>query len=274
MKTPHIIKVFGYMYELHKRNFISYFKPTRIPNHSPILENSVHWVGHATTIINVHGKLLITDPVTSMYLGELKRQVKPSLDVSKIHFDYILLSHGHMDHMDFNTLRKINKDAVVLCPKNYKHILKLLQFRSVIEVRPKDKFKDNILEIDVLEANHDGRRYYIGNNSVSNAYLITASDKRIFFSGDTAYTENFKNLKADIAIMPVGCYTPDEFREMHCSPKECYTMFKSMEIPFMIPIHYKTYILSQDDENSTLNTLSSFNDTSIKIIDVGETVKF
>lgn len=274
MKTPHVIKVFGYMYELHKRNFISYFKPVETPKHQPIIENSVHWVGHATTIINLQGKLIITDPVTSMYLGELKRQIKPSLDISKIHFDYILLSHGHMDHMDFNTLRKINKDAVVLCPKNYKLILQLLHFKFVNEVAPKNKFKDEFLEIEVLEANHDGRRYFIGSNSTSNAYLIKGFGKKVFFSGDTAYTENFKNLKADIALMPVGCYTPDEFREMHCSPKECYTMFKSMEIPYMIPIHYKTYILSQDDECSTLNTLIAFRDTSVKIIDVGETVKF
>lgn len=276
MNKPHFIKVFGYMYELHKRNFISYFKPIKDSKYQEIEHNSVHWVGHATTVINLEGKLIVTDPVTSISLGHLKRQVRPSLRISDFHMDYILLSHGHMDHLDYNTLRKINRDAKVLCPKNYGASLRLFGYKNIFELEPGEKYKDEYVVIEAIEANHDGRRYYLGNKSKSNAYAIRGKEKSVFFAGDTAYTEEFNGINADIAIMPVGCYTPDEFREMHCSPEESYSMFKAMDIPLMIPIHYKTYILSQDDEEVTYNTLLklSSKDPAVKIIDVGETVEF
>lgn len=276
MNAPHFIKVFGYMYQLHKRNFKAYFKPMKKSICEEIERNSVHWVGHATVVINLDGKLIVTDPVTSLSLGHLKRLIKPSMKISKVHMDYILLSHGHMDHLDYNTLRKINKDAIVLCPKYYKATLKLLGYKNIIQLGPGDKYKDEHISIEAIEANHDGRRFYIGNDIKSNAYAIQGKEKRIFFAGDTAYTDAFNKIKADLALMPVGCYTPDEFRKMHCSPQESYNMFKSMDVSVMIPIHYKTYILSQDDEEATNKILLELSnkDSAVKVIDIGETFKF
>ncbi|WP_242851321.1 hypothetical protein [Clostridium sp. DMHC 10] len=51
-------------------------------------------------------------------------------------------------------------------------------------------------------------------------------------------------------------------------------MFKMMRAKQMIPIHYKTYILAQDDDNETLKRLNTINDGSIKIVDVGQTIVF
>ena len=50
-------------------------------------------------------------------------------------------------------------------------------------------------------------------------------------------------------------------------------MFKMTKAKLMIPIHYKTYILAQDEDNETVDTLKQINDGSIKIIDIGQTVK-
>ena len=64
MKFIKLRKIFGYMYELHRRNFKSYFKPMLIPSYEPVVTNSIHWVGHATVVINLNGKVIVTDPVT------------------------------------------------------------------------------------------------------------------------------------------------------------------------------------------------------------------
>lgn len=40
------------------------------------MENSINWFGHATTIINLSNKIIITDPVFSNSLGYFKRLVK------------------------------------------------------------------------------------------------------------------------------------------------------------------------------------------------------
>lgn len=273
MTFVRIRKIFGYMYELHRRNFKTYFKPLLIPYHEPLVTNSVHWVGHATVVINLNGVVIVTDPVTSMNLGQMKRLIKPSLNLASINIDYILLSHGHMDHMSYSTLMKINKSAIVIAPKNLNIPLKILGFKNRIILSPNEIYSDSHIKIKALKANHDGRRYYFGTKIDSNSYMIESSTKKIFFAGDTAYTDIYENLMADVAIMPVGCYKPNEYQEMHCSPEQSFKMFKMTKSKFMIPIHYKTYILAQDDDEVTCDTLERINDGSIKIIDIGQTVE-
>jgi L-ascorbate metabolism protein UlaG (beta-lactamase superfamily) len=266
-------KIFEYMYELHRRNFKSYFKPILTPSYEPIVKNSIHWVGHATMVINLNNKVIITDPVTSKNLGQLKRLVKPSLNLSQLNIDYILLSHGHMDHMNYTTLMRINKNAIVIAPKNLNIPLKILGFKNIILLSQDEIYNDNHIKIKAIKANHDGRRYPWGTKADSNSYIIERGSKKIFFAGDTAYTDIYKNLMADVAIMPVGCYKPDEYQEMHCSPEQSFKMFKMTKAKYMIPIHYKTYILAQDEDEVTCDTLKRINDGSIKIIDIGQTVK-
>lgn len=273
MSVSKLTKIFGYMYELHRRNFKLYFKPTLTPSYEPVVTDSIHWVGHATVVINLNGKVIVTDPVTSMNLGQMKRLVKPSINLASINIDYVLLSHGHMDHMNYATLMKINKSAIVIAPKNLNLSLKILGFKNIILLSNDEIYSDKHIKINALKANHDGRRYYFGTKVNSNSYLIESSSKKIFFAGDTAYTDIYKDLMADVAIMPVGCYKPDEFQEMHCSPEQSFKMFKMTKSKFMIPIHYKTYILAQDEDEATCATLKRINDGSIKIIDVGQTVK-
>lgn len=273
MSFTRLAKIVEYMYKLHRRNFKLYFKPILTPLYEPVVRNSIHWVGHATVVINLNDKIIVTDPVTSMNLGQIKRLVKPSLNLASINIDYILLSHGHMDHMNYSTLRKINKSAIVIAPKNLNIPLKILGFKNITLLNHDGLYSDNHIKIKALKANHDGRRYPWGAKAESNSYIIERSHKKIFFAGDTAYTDAYKDLIADVAIMPVGCYKPDEFQEMHCSPQQSFKMFKMTKAKFMIPIHYKTYILAQDEDKVTRDTLKKINDGSIRIIDIGQTVK-
>jgi L-ascorbate metabolism protein UlaG (beta-lactamase superfamily) len=272
MSFLRLAKIFEYMYKLHRRNFKLYFNPISTPSYERLVTNSIHWVGHATVVINLNDKVIVTDPVTSINLGMFKRLVKPSLNLASINIDYILLSHGHMDHMNYSTLIKLNKSAIVIAPKNLHLPLKILGFKNITLLNNDEMYSDNHIKIKALKSNHDGRRYPWGAEAESNSYIIESSSKKIFFAGDTAYTDAFKNLIADVAIMPVGCYKPDEFQDMHCSPEQSFKMFKMTKAKFMIPIHYKTFILAQDEDKVTCDILKSINDGSIKIIDVGQTV--
>ena len=260
-----------FLIALHNRNFLAYFKITADPLRESIYENSVHWLGHATVIINLYGKIIVTDPVVGS-LGYFKRLVKPSLDLGEIRIDYILLSHGHMDHMDFASLYKLNKDSYIIAPKGYKRILKALGFNNIIILNDHEEYKDEHVHIKALPANHDGRRYYLGKNYHSNSYIIESKDKKIFFAGDTAYTEEFKDIACNLCLMPVGCYKPQSFEKMHCTPEQSFKMFKMMKSYRMIPIHYKTFILSHENPEETLSILKKINDGSIEIIDIGQTI--
>ena len=207
-------------------------------------------------------------------LGCFKRVVEKPSYIHNLNLDYILLTHGHMDHLHFPSLMNLNKNAIVIAPKGYKKLLRLLGFKNVFILHPGDLYKDEFIKITAFEANHDGRRFYFGIDNESLSYLIERNDKSVFFAGDTALTENFKGIKSNVALMPVGCYKPDRFSYMHCTPKQSYEMFKMMNSEVMIPIHYKTFMISLENFNETEDTLLNINDNSIKLIDIGETYSF
>ena len=179
-----------------------------------------------------------------------------------------------MDHLHFPSLKKLDRNATVIVPKGYKRLVSLLGFKKVVLLRHGETYEDENIKITALEANHDGRRFYLGIDDESNSYLIEKNGEKVFFAGDTAYTENFKNLECDVAIMPVGCYKPDRFSHMHCTPKESYEMFKMMKASYMIPIHYKTFKISLEEFKETSNTLKNFNDPNLKILNIGQSYCF
>ncbi|MDS0527973.1 MBL fold metallo-hydrolase [Clostridium sp. SHJSY1] len=262
-----------FLSQLTINNIREYFIPREKVFSEPILTDSINWYGHATTIINLSDTLILTDPVLSNKLGFFKRVVEKPFKLEDMKFDYILLSHGHMDHTDLPSLRKLNKSATIIVPKGYKRIMKLLGFKNIVVLRHNEVYEDDKIKITSLKAEHDGRRYYIGIDDESNSYIIEKNQKKVFFAGDTAYTENFKNLQCDVALMPVGCYKPDRFAYMHCTPEESYRMFKMMNCKVMIPIHYKTFKISLENFNDTYNTLNDFNDISLKLLNIGQTYK-
>lgn len=259
---------------LAKNNVKEYFIPRTISSSDSLTTDSVHWYGHATAVINLSDTVIITDPVLTNTLGFFKRVVNKPSSLKDQKIDYILLSHGHMDHTNFPSLRKFDKNTIIIVPKGYKRLMRLMGYKNVIMLRHNEVYQDNNVKITALEANHDGRRFYVGIDDESNSYIIEKNNKKVFFAGDTAYTENFNDLECDIALMPVGCYKPDRFSYMHCTPEESYKMFSMMRSKVMIPIHYKTFKISLEDFDETHRTLVDFNDERVKIIDIGETYKF
>lgn len=263
-----------FLSQLTYNNLREYLNHRAEVHSDPLVTDSIHWYGHATALINISDTVIVTDPVMSSKLGFFKRVAKRPFDLREQKLDYIILSHGHMDHLDFPSLRKLNKDATIIVPKGYKKLIGLLGYKNIVLLRQGEVFEDDNVKISALKATHDGRRYYVGIDNESNAYMIESGDKKIFYAGDTAYTEDYNDLECDIALMPVGCYKPERFSHMHCSPTESYKMFKNMKASIMIPIHYKTFKLSLEDFEETEKILSNFEDENLKILDIGQTYKF
>ena len=80
----------------------------------------ITFLGHATLLIETDGVKILTDPwvLGAAYCGQWHLFPKPpenALDYLK-DVDYVLISHGHEDHLHYETLAHVNKNAHVFFP--------------------------------------------------------------------------------------------------------------------------------------------------------------
>src|SRR5690349_9058290 len=84
---------------------------------------SALWIGHATVLLQMDDKVIITDPFLTETIGELgRRVVEPGIDVENIPpCDVILISHSHFDHLSLGSLTIL--EAKKFKKKKYKPAL-------------------------------------------------------------------------------------------------------------------------------------------------------
>jgi len=160
------------------------------------------YYGHSCFGLTAGGKNLLFDPfITGNGLAK-------KIDVNKIPADYILISHGHGDHMGDAVSIAKRTNATVICiyeialwfgaqgHKNY-HPMNIGGARQFDFGKVK---MTSAIHSSVLP---DGT--YAGNPA---GFIIEADSKTIYYAGDTALTMDMKLVgdyfKVDCAIMPIG----------------------------------------------------------------------
>ena len=88
-------------------------------------------------------------------------------------------------------------------------------------------------------------------------------DKKIFFSGDTAYSEVFKEIQLefgdiDICLLPIGAYSPAYMmKESHVTPEEAYQIYNDLNANVFIPMHYGTFDLSDEPMGEPISRIKA-----------------
>jgi L-ascorbate metabolism protein UlaG (beta-lactamase superfamily) len=279
-------------------------QPPTFPNFKPDPEKwkndeiNIAWIGQSTVLINIFGTVILTDPVLFERIGVSifgmtfgpSRFTYPALTVDEIPKpDIILLSHAHMDHMDYETLSSIvgNYPNEIDCITAYNtaDVISELEWKSLQELDWNKETELPGIKFKALEVKHFGWRYpwekdrskgYMIDGRSFNAVLIEKNEKKILFGGDTAYHELFEPLKIEnieIAIMPIGAYEP--WRKNHCNPEEALIMASEhIGAKYFIPIHTKTFKQGNEPIDEPLTWLSdSVKKYNIKLglDDIGKT---
>ncbi len=227
-------------------------------------ELTLAWIGHSTVLINFFGKRILTDPVLFERIGLYffggsigpARVTPPALEVHEIPKpDIILLSHAHMDHMDYPTLKifaeKYPNQVDVITAYLTKDVIDELPWKSLHVMDWNDELILQDIRFRANETKHFGWRFpwekdrsrgYMKDGRSYNSYVIEYKNKKILFGGDTALTDKFqllKNENIDVAIMPIGAYNP--WKRNHCNPEEALQMANELNAKYFIPIHTKTF---------------------------------
>ncbi len=255
------------------------------------------WLGHATVLLNMYGTTILTDPVFSDRIGVRilglttlgpQRLVRPPLQPEDLPpIDLILLSHAHMDHLDFPSLRRLNHSTPVVMAKNTSDLMRQRGWSNVRELDWGETLSVAGVEIEALQVRHFGWRFPweqdrsrgAWNGRSFNAYNITRNGKHVVFGGDTAYQEYFKslaerNIPIELAMLPIGAYNP--WIHAHASPEQAVQMAEHMNARAILPIHWNTFTLSYEPQREPIERLKTAlqgNSPLLALDDVGKTWK-
>ncbi len=212
------------------------------------------WIGHSTVLIRIGGMTVLTDPVFSnrigiglgLLTGGPHRLTEPAISIPRLPpLDLILISHAHFDHLDRPSLDKLPKRTPVVTAENTADLIRDLGYRHVTELPWGQSVRLGGLNLTSLEVKHWGARTFYDEHRGYCGYLMQAIRRRIFYAGDTAYSNTFDHLGGvDLAIMGIAAYDP--WIAGHATPEQVWEMARQMRATHILPVHHSTFRLSYE----------------------------
>lgn len=198
------------------------------------------WLGHGTWSIEADSTTLLLDP----FLDEQPTAPVKSADVTA---DYILISHGHFDHVADAASIAQRCDATII--SNYEITTWFEQQHGIAKTEPMNLGGSISLpfgKVKLTSAWHSSQLpdgSYGGNPG---GFLLTFGEQRIYFACDTALFPEMQWLSRgglDAAIVPIG----DRFT---MGPEDSVAATKLLKPRVVLPAHYNTWPPIEQDAAS------------------------
>lgn len=247
--------------------------PVKPPARSETLR--ITMVGHATLLIQVAGRNILTDPVWSdraspfAFAGP-KRVTPPGIAFDDLPpIDAVLVSHNHYDHLDIATLRLLHAAhrPAMIVPLGNDAIIR----GAVPEARlTAGDWHDTLpiapdVAVTLTCANHWSARG-IGDRRMAlwAGFWITAPNASIWFAGDTGYGDGaiFRDIRTrhgtpDVALIPIGAYEPRWFMAaQHVDPADAVRIFQDVGARRALGIHWGTFQLTDEPRDAPVKELA------------------
>ena len=136
--------------------------------------------------------------------------------------DFILITHPHYDHFSPEDIGKVVKDSTIL-----------------VAVKPGTNCEVGDLELETVPAYNKIMPFHPKSNQWV-GYILKLEGKRVYIAGDSDETNEAKQVKCDIALLPIGGkYTMDA--------KRAAELVNIIKPETVIPTHYGSIIGKPED---------------------------
>ena len=156
--------------------------------------------------------------------------------------DIVFITHDHYDHYSEEDIDKvINKNTTIIIPEELltKLLKKGINKNAIITVEPNEKYVVQGIKFETISAYNTNKTFHPKENGWV-GYIIIINGIRYYIAGDTDITEENKQVKCDVAFVPVGgTYTMDF--------KEAASLINEIKPKIAIPIHYGSVVGTEQD---------------------------
>lgn len=162
----------------------------------------ITYFGHSTFLIAVGGKKILFDPFIS------PNEAANSVDIASIRPDYVLVTHGHEDHVA--DVEAITKRSGAMLVSNFE-IVSWFQGKGVENVHPMNHGGSKQFDfgnVKYVNAVHSSTLPDGSGGGNPGGFVISTDSATFYFAGDTALTYDMKliaeEFDIDFAFMPIG----------------------------------------------------------------------
>jgi len=223
---------------------------------------NITYYGHSCFSVEINGKHLLFDPYISP--NELAKHI----NIENIKADYILVTHGHDDHMaDVESIAK-RTGAKLICNWEIRNWFSKKGLDTIHPMNTGGKVKLDFGSIKCVAAQHssslpDGT--YGGNPM---GFVVESSEGNFYYSGDTALTYDMKLIgeyrSIDFAFLPIG----DNFT---MGVDNAIIASDFINCSRIVGMHYDTFEYIKIDKNEAVSKFQR-SGKNLKLMAIGESI--
>jgi L-ascorbate metabolism protein UlaG (beta-lactamase superfamily) len=229
----------------------------------------VTWFGHSTTLIEIDGRAVLTDPMWSeraspSTLAGPRRFHPPPLPIERLPpVDAVLISHDHYDHLDMPTVQALAaRGATFHVPLGVGAHLESWGVRAdqiaEYEWWESRSLPGGVQVISTPSRHFSGRGLRDRNSTLWTSWAVVGPKHRVYFSGDTGPTPALKTIAErlgpfDLSLLEIGQWHSRS--ENHLGPVGALEAHQALGASRLMPIHWATFALGMHAWSEPAETL-------------------
>ena len=166
--------------------------------------------------------------------------------------DFIFITHSHYDHYSPEDINKVRKESThVVAPIDLLDNLLTLGFtkESITIVNPNENYNVKGLTFKTIPAYNTNKQFHPKENNWV-GYLVSIDGITYYIAGDTDITEENKQVKCDVAFVPIGGKFTMDY-------KEAAELINEIKPKIAVPTHYAAIIGTKIDGENFSKLLDS-----------------